>query len=169
MVRETHSGGTALFGRSLLRLTFCAFGLIPGEQSLQVVTIRAIAAKGILVEEPLDSASCAYLISTALGANRPTHFAVPAASEDHGGTRQAGCEQAHRPQPSTSTPRLRRLLVFFRHHYLTCKKLLRKDIPNPRLEQSLPPGAKTARSQIGNIPLFRKLPPFTIVDARFGC
>ena len=66
-----------LAGR-VVRLAFHAFSLIMGKQSFKIVAIRAIAAKGVFIEQALDAATSAHLVGTSLGANRPTHFAVPA-------------------------------------------------------------------------------------------
>ena len=126
MVRPAHSGGTATFRRCFSRLIFRAFGLVPGKQSLKIVTIWAVAAEGILVEQTLDSTGRTNLIGTTLGADRPTHLAVPTAPENHSSARQACGKQAHGPQPSTTTPHFRRFLVFFFHHCLT----LRVPIPS---------------------------------------
>jgi hypothetical protein len=89
MVRPAHSGGTATFRRCFSRLIFRALVLIPGEQSLKIVTIWAVAAEGILVEQAFDSTGRTNLIGTALRAHRPTHFAVPTTPEDHSSACQA--------------------------------------------------------------------------------
>jgi hypothetical protein len=115
-----------MFGGGLSRLIFRAFGLVPGKQSLKIVTVWAVASEGILVEQTLDSAGRTNLIGTTLGADRPTHLAVPAAPENHSRARQACGEQTHGPQPSTTTPHFRRLLVFFFFHCLT----LREPVPS---------------------------------------
>ena len=125
-----------MFGGGLSGLILRAFGLVPGKQSLKIVTVWAVAAEGILVEQTLDSTGRTNLIGTTLGADRPTHLAVPAAPENHRSARQACSEQAHGPQPSTTTPHFRRFLVFFFHHCLTLREPASKHIPICGREQS---------------------------------
>jgi len=59
-------------------LIFQPPGLFVCHQSLQVVAVRTETAEGILVEQAFDAASGADLIGATLGADGPTHLAVPA-------------------------------------------------------------------------------------------
>lgn len=68
---------------SLYRLVFQSFSLIPGNESLQVITVGTMPAKCVLVEQALDTAARTDLVSTALRTYRPAHFAVPTAPEYH--------------------------------------------------------------------------------------
>jgi hypothetical protein len=83
-----------------------------GDKFVQIVTIGAVSAEGFLVEEPLDSAIQANLIGTILRTNRPTHLAMPAATECHNGSPcNAGRDQAEGPLPTR--------LLFVTHFYFT--------------------------------------------------
>jgi hypothetical protein len=83
-----------------------------GDKFVQIVTIGAVSAEGFLVEEPLDPAIQANLIGTILRTNRPTHLAMPAATECHNGSPcDAGGDQAKGPLPTR--------LLFVTHFYFT--------------------------------------------------
>jgi hypothetical protein len=82
----------------------------PCNQTVKFVTIGAIGTKCFLVEKTLDPATQTDLVGTTLGANRPAHFAVPAAAKQyHAGTGQPRRQEAKGPQPL-------RLLVAFTHY-----------------------------------------------------
>ena len=110
-----------MLGGWLRRLVFQSLNSIIGKQSLKVVAIRAVAAKSVFVEQSLDPATRANLVSAPLGANRPTHLAVPTTSEDNCRARHPRGQQAHGPEPAGTFWffRIRALsLVFFHHN--TC-------------------------------------------------
>lgn len=72
----------------------------PGDQPVQIVTVGAVGAKYILVEQALDSATQADLVGVTLGAHWPTHPAVPATTEQHhAGTSQSCGQKPEGPQP----------------------------------------------------------------------
>ena len=73
-------GGSALFSWGFHRTSLHPLGAVPRQQSLQVVTVRSVAAEGFLIEQALDAAPGANLIGTSLGADRPAHLPVPAAA-----------------------------------------------------------------------------------------
>ena len=82
----------------------------PPDQPVQVITIRAIGAKRFLVEETLDPATQADLVGVTLGADRPTHLAVPATTEQHhADSGHSGGQKAEGPQPL-------RLLIVLTHN-----------------------------------------------------
>lgn len=58
-------------------------GIVPGDQTIQVVAVGAISAECALVEQALDTAIEADLVGAVLRTNWPAHFAVPAPSQDH--------------------------------------------------------------------------------------
>ncbi len=73
------------------------YALLPAlrrNQTVQIVAIRSIRTKRFLVKQALDSASRAYLVTVPGGPNRPTHFAMPAASEqNYADARKCGCQK----------------------------------------------------------------------------
>jgi len=72
-----------------------ALRTIPGQEAVQIVTVRAVGAEGLLVEKPLDPAAEANLIGVILSTNWPAHFAVPAAAKQHhSGASKSGGQQA---------------------------------------------------------------------------
>lgn len=76
-------------------------GLVPSDQAIQVVAVRAISSKLVLVKKPLDAAAKTDLIGMTLSAHRPTHLTVPTAPEDnHSGTCQPRGKQTPRPKPT---------------------------------------------------------------------
>jgi hypothetical protein len=89
-----------MFRRRFLRLVFHAFSLVVGKESFKVVTIGAIATKSVFIEQALDAAAGANLVGTSLGADGPTHLAMPAPPQDHGSTRHPGGQKAHGPEPA---------------------------------------------------------------------
>jgi len=58
-------------------------GPIPGDKAGQIVAIRAVGAKILLIEQALDPTTEANLIRMILGADRPTHLAMPAAAKNY--------------------------------------------------------------------------------------
>jgi hypothetical protein len=109
----------------LWRLVFQSFSLFICNQAFKVVTIRAIAAEGVFVEQAFDSAACAHLVGTALRTDGPTHPAMPASAKNHGGSGHPGGQQAHGPEPAGTLffhrIRVRILLVSQKepaYHYL---------------------------------------------------
>ena len=83
--------------------------VVAGHQLIEVVTVRSVSAKGLLIEQALDAAAEADLIGVIVEANRPTHLAVPAAAKDHySGRSQPSGNHEQRPQPP-------RLLFLFTH------------------------------------------------------
>ena len=108
-----------LVGR-VLRLVFHAFSLVVSNESLKIVAIRTIASKSVFIEQALDAATGAYLVGTSLGANRPTHLAVPAPPQNYGGPGHAGGQKAHGPEPAGALLFIRtwcRLCRLFVFHY----------------------------------------------------
>jgi hypothetical protein len=69
-----------------LWLIFQSFSLIPSKQLLKVVTVGTVSSESIFVKQPLNAAAGADLVGHTLGTNGPTHFAVPAAAQDNGGS-----------------------------------------------------------------------------------
>ena len=63
-------------GRGLLRV-------IPSDQTPEIVAVWPIGPEDLLVKQALDTATRTHLIGIALSTNRPTHFAMPATSEDY--------------------------------------------------------------------------------------
>jgi len=82
-----------------LRLLFHTLSALPCKEFLKIVAVGAISSERVLVEEALDAATRANLVSTALGTNRPAHLAVPASPKNYGGPGETGRHQTHRPQP----------------------------------------------------------------------
>ena len=107
-----------MFVRRHLWLIFQSPSMIVIKEPLKLVTIGAVAAEGIFIEQTLDAAPVADLVGDPLRADRPTHLAVPAAAENHGGSGHTGCQQAHRPQPPGTLVflRIRVLLLLYFHH-----------------------------------------------------
>ena len=69
-------------------MEFMLPGLVPGDKPIQIIAIRAVGAKFVLVEQALDSAAQTDLVGVILSAHWPTHLAVPTTSQDyHSGTR----------------------------------------------------------------------------------
>jgi len=60
---------------------FRSAGVLPGNQLVEIVVEWSVGPEACLVEKSLNSAAQTDLISMALGAYRPTHFAVPAATQ----------------------------------------------------------------------------------------
>jgi len=56
---------------------------VASHKAIQVVAIRSVSAKSLLIKQALDAAAQANLVRMILIAHRPTHLAVPAAAEDH--------------------------------------------------------------------------------------
>ncbi len=64
------------------------------DQTVQIVAIRSISTKRLLVKQALDAASRAYLVTVPSGPNRPAHFAMPAAPEqNYADSRKCGCQK----------------------------------------------------------------------------
>jgi hypothetical protein len=88
-----------LVGRQL-RLYLQPLSAIPSKKLREVIAVGPITLKRIFVEQPLDAAAGTYLVGTALGADRPTHLAMPATPKNDGGASQPGRNQTHGPQPT---------------------------------------------------------------------
>jgi len=59
-------------------------GPVPGNQAIEIVTVRPIGAENVLIEQTLDAAIEADLVGMVLGPHRPTHLPVPTAPQnDH--------------------------------------------------------------------------------------
>jgi len=87
-----------LVGR-LLRLCFHPLSAVPCKEFLKIVAVGPVSSKRFLIEQALDATARADLVSAALGANGPAHFAVPASPKDYGSPCQPGRHQPDRPQP----------------------------------------------------------------------
>jgi len=74
--------GAAFFGPGC-RLELASSNLIPGDQAVQIVTVRAVGAECVFIEQPLDSATQADLIGVVLSTHWPAHIAVPATPEEY--------------------------------------------------------------------------------------
>jgi len=95
--------------------------MIPSQQAIQIVAVRSVGAKLLLIKKPLDATSEAYLVSALPGANRPAHLAVPATAQHHDcRPRNARSKQAKGPPPGFC------LLVNVRHN----KDFPYKNIPD---------------------------------------
>lgn len=69
------------------RVKLASPDVIPGNQAIEIVTVRPVGAEGILVKEALDATIQADLIGMVLSPDGPTHFAVPATAKNyHPGT-----------------------------------------------------------------------------------
>ena len=69
------------------RLKLSQSRLVPGDQAIQVVAIRAVRPKLAFIEQPLNAATETHLVGVILSAHRPTHLAVPTPPQDyHSGT-----------------------------------------------------------------------------------
>src|ERR1035441_3207017 len=91
----------------------------PSDEFVQVIAERAISAEGFLVEQSLGAAAQANLVGTSLHPNRPTHLAVPAASERHRGRpSQAGCHDSG-PPPTGFLEFFRFLLLDWVGHHIS--------------------------------------------------
>ena len=111
-----------MFWGRLCCFIFQSLRLFVCKQAFNIVAVRPVAAKGILVEKTLDPAAGAYLVGTTLGADGPTHLAVPATSENHGGSGHPGGQQAHGPKPAGALGLVHvRVLFLVRIHYKTCR------------------------------------------------
>lgn len=104
--------------RCLLRLFFHTLSAIPGKELLKIIAVGAMSPERVLVKQALDAATCANLISAALGANGPAHLAVPASSKDDRGASQTGRHQTDRPQPPRTLAPQRLGFVFQLPPYL---------------------------------------------------
>jgi hypothetical protein len=94
------------FGMNLILILTSS---VPGNQPIEIVTIGSVRAEGLLIKQALDAAAQANLIRVILEANRPTHLAMPATTEDHYSSRsQPSSNHTQRPPPT-------RLLFFFTH------------------------------------------------------
>jgi len=66
-----------LFGR----LNLGQPGLIPSDQTVQIVAVRPVGTEGFFIKEPLNAAPKAHLIGVVLSSNWPAHLTVPTTSE----------------------------------------------------------------------------------------
>jgi len=90
-----------------LGLQFTVSNSVASHQAIEVVAVGSVSAKSLLIKQAFDAAAQANLVGVILEPHRPTHFAVPAAAEDHHSRRsQPGSNHAQRPQPT------RRLFLF---------------------------------------------------------
>ena len=58
------------------------FSSLPGDEPIQLVTVRTVGAECLFIEKPLDAAAEANLIRMLLVAHRPAHFAMPATAKN---------------------------------------------------------------------------------------
>jgi len=58
-------------------------GVVPSDQTIQIVAVRPVGAECALIEQTFDTAIKADLVGAVLRTNGPAHFAVPATSQDH--------------------------------------------------------------------------------------
>ena len=65
------------------RTDFLLAILIPSDKTIQIVAVGSVGTEGVFIEKTLDATSQANLVGVSLRANRPTHLAVPAASEQY--------------------------------------------------------------------------------------
>jgi len=101
---------------------FPGAGAVPGDQTVEIVAVRAISAESLLVKQAFDAASGANLVGVALGPDWPAHLAMPAAAKQkQTGTRQSRRQQPKRPKPT-------RLLLFLTHHTTAHRSVLRESI-----------------------------------------
>ena len=68
-------------GRPFL-CSFLMFSSLPGDEPVQLVTVRTVGAKCLFIEKPLDAAAEANLIRMLLVAHRPAHSAMPATAKN---------------------------------------------------------------------------------------
>jgi hypothetical protein len=100
-VRARASGSRTLLDGWLRFAAFLqALSAIICKQPLKVVAERAVAVKCLFVEETLDAATGANLVSATLGADRPTHLAVPATPQEDRSTCHSRGQQTHGPEPT---------------------------------------------------------------------
>jgi len=83
--------------------------LVARNQAIEVVAVGSVGAEGLFIKQALDAAAQANLIGVITEANRPTHLAVPATSEDYDSSR------SHPGGKHTQTPEPTRLLFLFTH------------------------------------------------------
>lgn len=92
-------GGPLLVGWSWGRLGL--LGTIPSDQPRQFVAVGTVGNEALFIKQTLNATACTHLIRIALRADRPAHFAMPAApEEDHCCSRQTRSHQAERPLPT---------------------------------------------------------------------
>jgi hypothetical protein len=89
--------------------------MVPRQQTLNVVAVGSVSAKGILVEQALNAAARTYLVGTALGPDGPAHFAMPAAAEEYRDPGDSGRNQPNGPEPTGALSFLRLLDFFHRN------------------------------------------------------
>jgi hypothetical protein len=79
---------------------FSLLRTIPGNKTLQLISVGAVGLKGFLVKKPLDPTSRADLVGISVGPHRPTHPAVPASPEENNRhPRQPCSDNAEGPHP----------------------------------------------------------------------
>jgi len=64
-----------LFGGSWLQPV--SSGVVPGNQAIEIVTVRPISTEIVLIKQTLDAAIEANLVGMVLGPHWPTHLSVP--------------------------------------------------------------------------------------------
>ena len=62
----------------MLYIAIAGMRLVPGNQSIEIVTIGPIRDERALIEQALGPASGANLVGVPLGPNGPAHLPVPA-------------------------------------------------------------------------------------------
>jgi hypothetical protein len=88
-------------GAFCLRIDLVLVSAVPGDQAVQVVSVRPIGAKGLFVKKPLDPTTRANLVTIPVSADWPAHLAMPAASQEHySGASQARSGHTQGPKPT---------------------------------------------------------------------
>lgn len=67
----------------VLDIALAGLGLVPGNQSIEIVAIGPVCNKRALVEQALRPASGTNLVGITLGTNRPAHLPVPAPAQEN--------------------------------------------------------------------------------------
>jgi hypothetical protein len=88
-------------GAFCLRIDLVLVSAVPGDQAVEVVSVRPVCAKGLFVKKPLDPTTRANLVTIPVSADWPAHLAMPAASQEHySGASQARSGHTQGPKPT---------------------------------------------------------------------
>ena len=116
-------------------------GKFPGNQPIQVVTVRPIRAKALLIKQALDPAAHANLIGMFLYPDRPAHLSMPASSKEHNRRSTQPCRQkAQGPQTSG--------FVFLFRHRLKIGAFRIFCLPTERNERRGVPEKRTSKTNV---------------------
>ena len=116
-------------------------GKCPGNQPIQVVTVRPIRAKALLIKQALDPAAHANLIGMFLYPDRPAHLSMPASSKEHNCRSTQPCrQQAQGPQTSG--------FVFLFRHRLKIGAFRIFCLPTERNERRGVPEKRTSKTNV---------------------